>query len=180
MAALFRPRKGVEILIESLAALRSQGADVHLRAIGTFETPEYEQDVKWLAKSLGVDNAIHWSGFTRNIPSELAKVDLFILPSLFGEGLPMVVLEAMAAGLPVIASHDEGIPVAVRHREDGLLVEPGCVSSLTLAIQEIIENETLDYLALSENARSRHAELFSAQAMATRVAEVYASILGKE
>lgn len=178
MAALFRPRKGVEVLIESLAAMRSRNVDIRLRAIGAFETPEYEAEVKELVERLGIEDSIEWTGFTRDIPSELKKIDLFVLPSLFGEGLPMVVLEAMAAGLPVIASHVEGIPAALRHREDGLLVEPGCVSSLTLAIEAIVRHEEHDYTTLSENARSRHAECFSDHAMATDVAQVYREILG--
>ena len=177
MVALFRPRKGVEVLIESLALLRSRGWDVQLRAVGAFETEEYEQEVKGLAERLAVSDVIHWTGFTRDIAAELKQMDVFVLPSLFGEGLPMVVLEAMAAGLPVVASHVEGIPAAVRHREDGLLVEPACVSSLSLAIEELVEGESLDYLQLSQNARQRHADHFSATAMANKVAEVYREIL---
>ena len=179
MAALFRPRKGVEILIEALAALRSRGIDCRLRAVGAFETPGYEKEVKELALHLGVDDAIHWTGFTRDIEAELRLIDLFVLPSLFGEGLPMVILEAMAAGLPVVASHVEGIPAAIRHREDGLLVEPACVSSLALAIEELVAGDSLDYLALSESARSRHAASFSTQAMAAGVAEVYREVLSE-
>ena len=75
---------------------------------------------------------------------ELAKINLFVLPSLFGEGLPMVVLEAMAAGLPVVASRVEGVPEAVVHRETGLLVEAGSVSQLAGSIEEIIVGD-VDY-----------------------------------
>ena len=67
-----------------------------------------------------------------------------MLPSLFGEGLPMVVLEAMAAGVPVVASRVEGVPEAVGHRETGLLVEPGSVSQLAQAIEEVVGGD-VDY-----------------------------------
>jgi glycosyltransferase involved in cell wall biosynthesis len=87
----------------------------------------------------------------------LAKINLFTLPSLFGEGLPMVVLEAMAAGLPVVASRVEGVPVAVVQRETGLLVEPGSVSQLAQAIEEFVTGD-IDYSALSRGAKARHAE----------------------
>ena len=83
-----------------------------------------------LVEKLGVGDAIEWTGFTQNIAAELRVMDLFVLPSLFGEGLPMVVLEAMAAGLPVVASRVEGVPEAIRHREEGLLVEPASVSPI--------------------------------------------------
>ena len=179
MAALFRPRKGVEILLEALAALRSRGLDVRLHAVGPFVTPEYELAVKDLVDRLDIREAVAWTGFVENIAAELEQMDLFVLPSLFGEGLPMVVLEAMAAGLPVVASHVEGVPEAIRHREDGLLVEPGSVSQLAIAIEEIADG-SLDYLELSNNARQRHAECFSAQAMAADVANVYREVLSME
>ncbi len=180
IAALFRPRKGIEVLIESLAALRSRNVEVILRAVGTFETPEYEREVMALVDKLGVGDAITWTGFTQDIAAELRQIDLFVLPSLFGEGLPMVVLEAMAAGLPVVASHVEGVPEAIRHREEGLLVEPGSVSQLTLAIEELVVGEELDYETLSNNARQRHAERFSDEAMAANLAQVYEGILGSQ
>ncbi|NOY43391.1 MAG: glycosyltransferase family 4 protein [Planctomycetes bacterium] len=180
MAALFRPRKGVEVLLETLAALCSQGADVHLRAVGPFETPEYEHEVKQLAERLGISGAITWTGFVDDVPAELEQIDLFILPSLFGEGLPMVVLEAMAAGVPVVASHVEGVPEAIRHRQDGLLVEPASVSQLTLAIEEIMAGKSLDYATLSESAKLRHSKHFSTRAMATGVANVYQKLLNNK
>jgi glycosyltransferase involved in cell wall biosynthesis len=174
--ALFRPRKGIEILLEALAALRSRGFNVRLRAVGSFESAGYETKTRALAVRLGLEGAIDWIGFTRNVNRELAKIDLFVLPSLFGEGLPMVVLEAMAAGLPVIASRVEGVPEAVTHRQTGLLVEPGSVSQLASAIEEMIEGE-VDYVALSRGARRRHAESFSDEKMAAGVAAVYRNVL---
>jgi glycosyltransferase involved in cell wall biosynthesis len=174
--ALFRPRKGVEVLLESLAMLRSRGANVRLRAVGGFETPAYESATQRLAERLSLDGAIDWIGFTRNVNRELAKIDVFVLPSLFGEGLPMVVLEAMAAGLPVVASRVEGVPLAVVHRETGLLVEPGSVSQLTQAVDEIVTGQ-VDYTALSRGARQLHASSFSDTAMAAGVANVYRDLL---
>jgi glycosyltransferase involved in cell wall biosynthesis len=174
--ALFRPRKGIEILLEALAVLRSRNVNVRLRAVGGFETPEYKAHVLALAERLGLAEAIDWIDFTRNVNRELAKINLFALPSLFGEGLPMVVLEAMAAGLPVIASHVEGVPEAVVHRETGLLVEPGSVSQMVRAIEEVISG-SVDYGTLSSGARARHAELFSDATMAAGVANVYREVL---
>ncbi len=177
--ALFRPRKGIEVLLEALAALRSRGVDVRLRAVGSFEKARYEAATHSMAERLGLAEAIDWIGFTRGINRELAKIDLFVLPSLFGEGLPMVVLEAMAAGLPVIASRVEGVPEAVAHRETGLLVEPGSVSQLTGAIERIVSGP-IDYAALSRGACRRHAEMFSDAKMAAGVAAVYREVLTKQ
>ncbi|MEM9659047.1 MAG: glycosyltransferase [Planctomycetota bacterium] len=176
MAALFRPRKGVEILLEALAAARSTGIDVRLRAIGPFESTSYRRDTLRLVDRLALEEAIDWTGFVHDVPAELAKIDALALPSLFGEGLPMVVLEAMAAGVPVIASHVEGVPEAIRHRQDGLLVEPSSVSQLAYAIEELASG-SFNYSAMSANAQRRHAARFSAEVMARGVADVYDRIL---
>jgi glycosyltransferase involved in cell wall biosynthesis len=178
MAALFRPRKGIEVLLEAVAILRGQGSDVRLRAIGPFETPEYQRDVLALVERLGIADSIHWTGFVNDIHAELRQVDLFVLPSLFGEGLPMVVLEAMAASLPVVASDVEGIPAAIRDGVDGLLVEASNAEALVTAIAEIIRPESPhDYQTMCHSARARHAERFSAAAMAAGVARVYREVL---
>jgi glycosyltransferase involved in cell wall biosynthesis len=174
--ALFRPRKGVEVLLEALAALRSWGLDVRLRAVGGFETLAYETAILGLADRLGIAAAVDWIGFTRDVNAELAKTDLFVLPSLFGEGLPMVVLEAMAAGVPVVATRVEGVPEAVCHRETGLLVDPESVSQLASAIRQFVDGE-VDYAAMSRRGRERHAERFSDVAMARGVAAVYNDVL---
>ncbi|HEX3599608.1 MAG TPA: glycosyltransferase family 4 protein [Lacipirellulaceae bacterium] len=174
--ALFRPRKGIEVLLEALAMLRSRNINVRLRAVGGFETSLYKAEILGLAERLDLADAIDWIGFTRNVNRELAKIHLFVLPSLFGEGLPMVVLEAMAAGLPVVASHVEGVPEAILHRETGLLVEPGSVSQLTTSIEEVISGG-VSYTDLSHGARQRHAERFSDLKMAEGVADVYRQVL---
>jgi glycosyltransferase involved in cell wall biosynthesis len=174
--ALFRPRKGIEVLLEALAALRSRGHNIRLRAVGGFETPAYEAAILALAQRLNLTDAIDWIGFTRSINRELAKIDVLVLPSLFGEGLPMVVLEAMAAGIPVVASHVEGVPEAVIHRQTGLLVEPGSVSQLARAIEDST-GAGIDYPTLSQAARERHATHFSDTQMADSVAILYREVL---
>ncbi|TWU30065.1 glycosyltransferase [Bythopirellula polymerisocia] len=179
MAALFRPRKGIEVLLEALDLLRADGHDVRLRAIGPFETHGYQCEVMGIAEKLGITGLITWTGFVSDIHAELRKVDLFVLPSLFGEGLPMVVLEALAAGVPVVASAVEGIPSAVRQGVDGLLVEPGNATGLAAAIGEIVRDDSpFDYESLCRHARSQHSANFSASAMAGSVAQVYREILG--
>jgi glycosyltransferase involved in cell wall biosynthesis len=134
--------------------------------------------VRALIARLGVGDAITWTGFVTNIAGELARIDALVLPSLFGEGLPMVVLEAMAAGVPVIASDVEGVPEAIVDREDGLLVQPGDAASLAAAIDELTSG-LVDYPTLSRNAQARHAERFSAETMAGNVAAVYDQVLGR-
>ena len=103
-------------------------------------------------------------------------MDLFVLPSLFGEGLPMVVLEAMSAGVPVVATRVEGTPEAIRDGVDGIIADPGDPADLARAIESIITGEN-DWSALRGNARQRQADTFSDHSMAAGVADVYARII---
>src|SRR6185437_10508788 len=112
------------VLLETLAELRSRGRELRLRAVGTFETPEYHASVMDQVEHLGLQDIIDWRGFQTDVSAELAQIDLFVLPSLFGEGLPMVVLEAMAAGVPVVGTWVEGVPEAIRDGAAGLMVPP--------------------------------------------------------
>ena len=164
VAALFRPRKGIEILLEAMAILRRQGVPVRLRAVGAFESLQYEAEIAAILRRLGLTGDTVWTGFTRDVAAEMQKMDLFVLPSLFGEGLPMVVLEAMAAGVPVVATHIAGVPEAIRHGRDGVLVPPGDAAALAQAITEIISGR-YDWERLRAETLERHAEHFSDRVM---------------
>jgi glycosyltransferase involved in cell wall biosynthesis len=175
-AALFRPRKGLEVLLEALALLRYRGYSFRLRAVGKFETAEYEQKIGILAEQRGLADCIHWTGFSSDVVSELGQMDLFVLPSLYGEGLPMVVLEAMAAGVPVVATAVEGVPEAVRDRQEGLLARPGNAYDLARAIATFLDGQ-VDWSLLRENAIRRQKQFFSDRSMAEAVAAVYRQVI---
>ena len=175
--ALFRPRKGTEVLLDAIAELRKQGLPVRLLAVGPFETEEYGKQLKDRVSRLEISDVVDWTGFTSDVNAELAKMDLFVLPSLFGEGLPMVVIEAMSAGVPVIASRVEGIPEAVRDGLDGLLFEPKDVQGLVAAVRKFIDGQ-VDWNAIHSQEVEHHAEAFSDEVMASGVADVYAEVLG--
>ncbi|UUO05306.1 glycosyltransferase [Blastopirellula sp. J2-11] len=170
--ALYRPRKGIEVLLQALANLRSQGYAVRLRAVGPFETLEYESEIRRLVDQLKLQDAIDWVGFTQEVNRELFEMDLFVLPSLFGEGLPMVVLEAMAAGVPVIASDVEGVCEAIQPEVDGLLAVPGDADDLTKKILAVVSGE-INWSALRQAAIQRQYDSFSDRSMAAGTAAVY-------
>lgn len=176
--ALFRPRKGIEVLLEALARLRSAGVPARLHAVGPFETREYEQSVMQLARALGVESAVNWAGFRSDVAAEFARMHVFALPSLFGEGMPMVVLEAMAAGLPVVGTRVEGVPQVVRDGQDGLLVEPGDPDAFAAALQRFARGE-VDARALGDSGRERQRRHFSDAAMAAGIASIYQEVLGQ-
>lgn len=170
--ALFRPRKGLEVLLDAMSKLRDAGHEIRLRAVGPFETEEYERHIMQLVEKHRLASRIDWVGFTQDVPAELRKMDLFVLPSLFGEGLPMVVLEAMAAGTPVAATAVEGVTEAIEDNHIGIVANPNDATHLAERIRDLIEGR-LDWTTLRKNALERHRRYFSDEAMARGVAEVY-------
>jgi glycosyltransferase involved in cell wall biosynthesis len=174
--ALFRPRKGTEVLLDALKILKDKGTEVKLRAVGPFETPEYEAEIMKQVERLGIGDMIEWTGFQTDVNQQLDLMDLFVLPSLYGEGLPMVVLEAMANAVPVVAANVEGIPEAVRDGVDGLIFEPANPQDLADKLTSIIgDDERLTQM--SRSALRRQREKLSDAAMAEGVAKVYDELL---
>ena len=176
VVALFRPRKGIEILLEAVHAVVGRGTDIQLLAVGEFETVAYAREIRALAVRLGIDRRIIWRGFQKEIAAELARMDLFVLPSLYGEGLPMVILEAMSAGLPIIASRVEGIPEVVQHESSGIIAAPGSVTAFADAIHRLAGDHHLRR-RLGAAGRRRHAAHFTDTVMAARVAGIYDDLL---
>jgi glycosyltransferase involved in cell wall biosynthesis len=170
--ALFRPRKGIEVLLQSLRELLAQGLDVRLKAVGTFETSDYKQSITGLVKELGLVDKVEWTGFSNDVHREMESMHVFVLPSLFGEGLPMVVIEAMSVGIPVVASRVEGIPEVLNTSEVGVVVEPNDVPSLTNGLKALISGN-VPAQAMARAAHGRQINQYSDVAMARGVSMVY-------
>ncbi len=175
-AALFRPRKGIEVLLRAMALMQKRGLSVRLLAVGEFESPKYEREIHALAAHLGLEDIIQWTGFASDVTSELLAMDLFVLPSLYGEGMPMVLLEAMAAGVPAVATDVEGVSEAIRHGQDGVIVPAGDQKAIAQAAADVIEGR-YDWSAMRDSAIQRQTQFFSHRSMAEGVAEVYRQVL---
>ena len=176
--ALFRPRKGLEVLLEGVAELIRRNVPVRLRAIGGFETPEYQDQVRQLADRLAITERIEWLGFRRDVEAQLDTLDLMILPSLLPEGMPMVVLEAMAGGVPPIGSCVPGIADVITHGQNGLLAKPGNSTALADVIESVVQGK-VDWNDLRQHAIATHAEKYSDHAMAGGLAEIYRRVLSQ-
>jgi glycosyltransferase involved in cell wall biosynthesis len=176
MVGLLRPRKGLETVLDALDLLRQQGFSVRLRVVGSFETPAYEREVRQYVARLGIGPAVDWAGFCTDIDAQLAHMDLMAFPSLLAEGMPMVVLEAMAAGVPLVASRVAGVTDVLRDGVDGLLCSPGDPTDLAQAIGRVLRG-TVAWESLRSRAHRRQCEQFSDSAMARTVADLYREIL---
>ncbi|MGB7347715.1 MAG: glycosyltransferase [Pirellulaceae bacterium] len=175
IVALQRPRKGLEVLLESLKMVRDQNLNVRLRCVGPFETPAYEAEIQSQIQRLKLQEHVEFTGFVNDIPTAMTQLDAMVLPSLFGEGLPMVVLEAMAAAVPVIATYVEGTPEAVTHDVEGLLAQAGDATDLAKQITRLVTGE-VDWNKMAQAAPERHTAEFSDLAMACGVANVYKKV----
>lgn len=174
--ALFRERKGLEVLLEAIAQLREHGKNVRLRVVGGFETPEYEAEIHRHVARLGVADRVDWVGFTQQVTRELKRMDISVLPSVLPEGLPMVIIESMAAGVPVVGTCVDGVTDVIRDGVDGVLAEPGDVSDMVTALSRFI-NGDVRWGQIREEAHRRQAERFSDRSMADGVTQVYREIL---
>jgi glycosyltransferase involved in cell wall biosynthesis len=176
------PEKGVLLLIDAAARLRSQGVPIELTLIG--DGPA-RGGVEQAVARAGLADAVRLLGWcdSERVRQELLASRALVLPS-FAEGLPIVLLEALALERPVVSTHVAGIPELVRTGESGFLVAPGSVEELAAAMRAVIEAspETLAELGrrgaarvaerhdAAENARPLEALLQAAVAERRRVA----------
>jgi glycosyltransferase involved in cell wall biosynthesis len=161
--------KGQRELIQ--AAARVPGLHVLLVGRDIEAGGAFQAALEGEAEALGVRERVVFAGYRPDRDAVLAELDLFVLPSWI-EGLPLVVLEAMTHGLPVVATPVGGTPEVVVDGETGLLVPPRDPERLADAIARVVGDRELAR-RLGEAGRARVAERFSASAMERRVLEIY-------
>ena len=112
---------------------------LHLIVVGD---GELRDDLRSRAESLGINGRVHFLGARRDLGNILAAIDIFAMPS-YWEGLPLSMVLAMGAGLPVVASRVAGIPEVVSDGVSGLLVAPGDSPQLTKALAALVQDTGL-------------------------------------
>ncbi len=176
MVALYRPRKGLEYLLSALKTLKEKNFRFKFKAIGDFMSEDYRTEILDLVRQLKIEDLIDWVGFKKDIPQELMKLDFFVLPSIGGEGLPIAILEAMAAGMPIITTSIPGNREVIRHGIDGYLCAPKNADSLAENMAKIM-GDVDNWKIMRSNAYHRQKEHFSDQSMASGIANIYSNIL---
>ena len=170
---LVEPKKGLSVLLQAIALLqRGGGPPCQLLIVGDGPArPSLES----LSRRLGVGDCVRFTGPRRDIPRILPLLDLFVLPSRY-EGFGIAILEAMAAGKPVVATTAGGIPEFVVAGETGLLVEPGNAAQLAEAIGCLLrEGERAKQMGL--RGRSRVLEKFQMSTVVRQHEQVYQACL---
>lgn len=153
MVAGLRPEKAHDVLLAAVARMKRDGRRVRVLLAGDGER---RGALETLAVSLGIRADVEFLGVRRDVARLLHASDVVVLPSVV-EALPMVLLEAMAAGIPVIASAVGSVPELVRSGETGLLIPPADEESLAGAIAYILEDG-----ARADRMRTRARELVAA------------------
>ncbi|MEO0841440.1 MAG: glycosyltransferase family 4 protein [Cyanobacteria bacterium J06643_5] len=168
--------KAQHLLLQAAANLHQLGQEAVYLIVGK----DLEQDGAYLkylqdlAQELGIDKSVHFLGHRADIPQLLALSDLLVLPS-YTEGLPLVILEAMAAGLPVVATPVGGIPEVVIHQETGFLVPVEDVQALGDAILKLLQNPLLKN-DMGNKGLEIINESFSLEKMCEEVFDIYKKI----
>jgi glycosyltransferase involved in cell wall biosynthesis len=175
IVGLFRPRKGVEVLLQAFALLLSGGLNVRLKLIGGFVDEAYRQSVVQLVDHADLTSRVEFAGAQDNISEQLAALDVFVMPSLYGEGLPMALLEAMAMGCNIVASRIEGITEVVDD-DCALLAPPGDPVALANALETAVADDIRN-VARAVAARERQQALYQVDVMAKAVFDLYTRYL---
>ena len=135
------PKKGQIHAVRAMPKILAASPSAKLLFVGDIGHPGYGDDVKQTAVELGVTPHIIWTGERDDVNRILAAVDVTVLPSL-DDALPMAILEAMAAGRPVVASEVGGIPECVRSGKTGILVPARDPDALAHAVTRVFTNPT--------------------------------------
>jgi glycosyltransferase involved in cell wall biosynthesis len=167
-------QKGFEHLFEAVRGLRESHRGLKVVIVG--EGPD-RAEIEAMVRKLGLEDQVTLVGQRSDMPAVYAGMDIFVLPSL-NEGLPMTVLEAMAASRPVVATRVGAIPKVVEDGQTGLLVEPGDVFGLRGAIYRLLSNPDLRR-RLGQQARARVLQHYTSDIMALRYAELYQQVLAQ-
>lgn len=164
--------KNVDLLIDVVSRLHSTDDEVSLVVAG--DGPRRDALAE-RARTCGVSSSVQFLGFTPHLRDTYARGGIFVLPSRT-EGMPIALLEAMAHGLPIVATSVGSIPSVVRDGVEGLIVPPDDGEALERAIRHVLSDASLR-TAIGARARARFMERYQASAMGAAYSELYAEML---
>ena len=166
-------QKGITYLLQAMPAITKAYPDVTLVIAGTGEC---EDELKEEARERGVDKNVLFIGPRLDMIEIIKVFDLYVLPSLW-EGLPIVILEAMAAGCPIVATNVGGNYTAIQHGVNGSLIEPKNPSLLASEIIKLLEHDALR-MSYARKGIEIFKRNFSLEVMANNYQKLYLRELG--
>lgn len=166
--------KGFPLLIRAMARLRSEGLPVRLVCAGSWYLDEDRAEAEALVSDLGLTDAVEFPGVVTGSAKErlLGETDIFGFPTSYpAEGQPFVILEAMAAGLPIVTTGRGAIPDMVETEVNGIVVPEGDLDALSGALRRLVEDPELRS-RLARASRRRYEEHFTDEHCARRLVEL--------
>lgn len=174
------PWKGQHVFIRAAATVLKQFPTTRFRIIGKvmFDEADYERQIHALVDELGIGHAVEFSGFRADVATALSELDLLVHASTTGEPFGQVIVEGMAAGLPVVATDGGGVPEIVLHGQTGLLVPMNDADAMAAAILLILSSpERAREMGQRGQARAR--DVFSIERTARAVEAIYDRLLAE-
>lgn len=173
---LVEPKKGLRFLLQAMAVLARKYGQPPCQLLIVGDGPS-RHELELLREQLGLSSWVVFAGSRRDIPRVLHALDAFVLPSLY-EGFGIALLEAMAAGKPVIATAVGGIPEFVLSGETGLLIEPGNVEALADAIDRLLSHPQQARI-MGAKGRIRVGESYHISTVVRQHEQVYTACLAQ-
>ncbi len=164
--------KWQEGILECLRQLSSSKRDVYCLIVGDGPLRE---ELERKAKELAIEDRVRFLGHRNDTGNLMRAMDIFVLPSLH-EGVPMAILEAMALGRPIVATHVGGIPEVLTDQVHGVLVPPRDSKALAKACESLLDDPSLAE-AYGREGKRRVEQEFSSRVMGARVASLYREIV---
>ncbi len=174
VVARLQPEKGLVHFLKAAARVAPSVPEACFVVVG--DGP-LRGELGALTERLGLRERVHFLGFRPDAREIAALMEVLVVPSLT-EGAPLVVLEAMAAGVPVVASAVGGIPHQIQHETEGLLVPPGDPDALGDALLGLLRDPAYTR-SLGEAGRRRAHSEFGYETMVRRIEGVYREALGR-
>ena len=173
-AARLRPEKGLEALLAACRQVHDEGLAFRLKVAGGGRRLAYYREE---VQRAGLSGVADFLGPVADMPSFFSGLDVFVLPSLATEGLPISMLEAMASELPVVATAIAGTPEAVTDGEEGFMVPPNDIPALAAAMKKLLSDPPRAR-EMGRKARARIERFFARERMVEGVLRYYDTIPG--
>jgi glycosyltransferase involved in cell wall biosynthesis len=167
--------KGHDILIRAAASVLRRFPQAGFRIGGDILDADYFAELQELIRSLNLSDQVQFSGGVSNLCTYLSEADIFLLPSR-SEGFSNAIIEAMAAGLPVVATDVGGNAEAVEHGVTGLIIPAENSDALAAAIESLMSDPSRAR-AMGAAGRTMAADRFTTEAMMTRIKNAYGNLL---
>jgi len=170
--------KGVQIFVDACIELNRLGVHAEYKIAGKYDPDSPDHIPLKVLNDWSKLQNIRWLGHIENMPKLISESNILCLPTMYGEGVPKVILEGLASGRPVVTTDWPGCNEVVLDGETGLLVKPNSVQSLVEAIAYLLENKD-ERIRMGRYARKEAIEKYSTETVVTETFKVYEDLLAR-